>query len=208
MANYFTRHHNDKESSILFDKSNKDLNMIVMDKSVQENSSFCYASSGSINSQSQIARPIKEGMLDLGTKADIESKLMNRHKELNSSERTNKDYAAVPVNDPGQCSLVENLMNEDSRYTNPVVNYREMNTISYAFNPYLPIDLQQVVLDNKMFLPPTRGGNSSRIDAKSGQYGLLPKEFATISPQVDFIAAAANYLPVKQKATPAYAVVN
>jgi hypothetical protein len=204
MANYFTRHHNDLIEDTLFNKSNKDINMIIMDKSVQENNNFCYAPTGLVGSQSELSRPIKEGMLDLGTKADIESKLMNRHVELNSMDRTNKDYANIATQDPSQCNLVENLMNEDSRFTNPIVNYREMNTAEYNFNPYLFVNYQQVVVDNTLFLPPSRGGDSSRYASKVSRYNLKPKEFATLNPLKNFSEESSGYLPIKAKAVPAY----
>ena len=204
MANYFTRHHNDVNEINSFNKLNKDINMIIMDKSVKENNNFCYAPTGVIGSQSELSRPIKEGMLDLGTKADIESKLMNRHVELNSMDRTNKDYANITMSDPSQCNLVENLMNEDSRFTNPIINYREMNTGEYKFNPYLFINHQQVVVDNTLFLPPSRGGESSRYDSKLPRYNLKPKEFANINPLKDFSKESSGYLPRKSTVVPAY----
>ena len=67
-------------------------------------------------------------------------------------------------------NIKENMNNEDTRFTNPIVNYREMNTSEYIFNPYLHINYQQVLVDNKPFLPPTRNGLSSRYDSKKSKF--------------------------------------
>ena len=129
MTYQFTRHHNDMDDTKLFDNSNKNALSLIIDNSVKENQSFCYSSNGFINAQSQVSRPMKEGMLDLGSKADIESKLQNRHKELNSIERNNTDYKNVPINNPDQCKAVENMNNEDINYVcssffpNEIMNY-------------------------------------------------------------------------------------
>jgi hypothetical protein len=187
MANLFTRHHNDSVEINSNYKANKDINSIIMDKSVNDNKYACYSNSSFINAQSQAARPMtSEGVLDLGVKTDIETRLQNRHKELNSMERTNKDYEKYPTKMSETCIAPLNVTNEDSRFTNPIVNYREMNTSEYNFNPYLFIDFQKVVVDNTIFLPPTRNGESSRFDSKKGKYSLKPKEFATIKPVTNY----------------------
>ena len=208
MAYQFTRHHNDLDDTKLFDNSNKNALSLVIDNSVVENQSYCYSSNGFINAQSQMSRPMKEGMLDLGSKADIESKLQNRHKELNSIERNNTDYKNVKVDLPNQCGLKENMNNEDTRFTNPIANYREMNTSQYIFNPYLFINYQQVVVDNTLFLPPTRSGDSSRYDAKKDKYNMTNTEYvksviAKPAPY-DYTELYSGLLPQKTKATPAY----
>ena len=152
MANLFTRHHYDTNEMQLFNKANTNTISYVLNETATENMSACYAPVGFINSQSQISRPMTtENMLDLGTKVDIETKLQNRHKELNSFERTNKDYEKVSINTPSDCNTKENITNEDSRFTNPIVNYREMNTIDYSFTPYLFINLEQPIIDDTTF---------------------------------------------------------
>jgi len=210
MTYQFTRHHNDIDDTKLFDNSNKNALSLIIDNSVKENQSFCYSSNGFINAQSQVSRPMKEGMLDLGSKADIESKLQNRHKELNSIERNNTDYKNVPVNTPDQCKAVENMNNEDTRFTNPIANYREMDTSQYIFNPYLFINYQQVVVDNTLFLPPTRNGDSSRYDSKKDKYKLTNTESVKKiikSPSAyDYTQLYSGLLPQKLQSTPAYMV--
>lgn len=196
MSNLFTRHYYDTDNSKLFDKSNKDINSYTMDETTHESNSVCYGSF--LNAQSQVARPqTKEGMFDLGTKVDIETKLQNRHVELNSMDRNNKDYEKIDVKVPNQCNLKEMMLNEDSRFTNPIVNYREMYTIDYSFTPYLIINPQDPVVNNATFLPPTRNGDSSRLSAKKDKYDLKPKEFATIKPRFDYVKESGGFLPMK-----------
>ena len=210
MAYQFTRHRNDVDDTKLFDNSNKNALSLVIDNSVKENKSFCYSNNGFINAQSQVARPMKEGMLDFELKTDIESKLQNRHKELNSIERNNDDYAKIKVDLPANCSSNENMNNVDTRFTNPIANYREMNTSDYIFNPYLFVNYQQVVVDNALFLPPTRNGDSSRYDSKKDKYNMTNSEYVKNVQEnpvsYDFKELYNGFLPQKMNITPPYLV--
>lgn len=205
MANLFTRHHNDINDTTMFNKSNNNYYSLVSDASVAENLTQCYASVGLPNAKSQIARPmINNGQLDLGKLVDIESKVQNRHKELNSDERNNKDYSSIATDIPQNCVLKENMSSEDSRFTNPIVNYREMNTTEYNYNPYLFVDMQKAVYDNTTFLSPTRSGASSRFDAKKDKYDFKPKQFATAKPESYYTELYKGLMPQKIAPVPAY----
>jgi len=210
MAYQFTRHHNDVDDTKLFDNSNKNALSLVIDNSVVENKSYCYSSNGFINSQSQMSRPMKEGMLDLGSKVDIESKLQNRHKELYSIERNNTDFMNVKVDLPKQCNTAETMNNEDTRFTFPIANYREMDTSEYIFNPYLFINYQQVVVDNTLFLPPTRNGDSSRYDSKKDKFNMTNTEYVKNVKDkptaYDYTELYSGLLPLKSQTKPAYMV--
>ncbi len=149
MSNISTRVRYDQEQLSMFDKANVDSNKILLDKSVKENTSACYANAGGRSALSEMRRPMDGTDLDLGMKADIESRLMNRGYELNNEMgRTNKDYETNNGADPGLCGMKETLNFEDSRYTNPIVDYREMYTADYAFTPYLFINPQDVTVMN------------------------------------------------------------
>jgi hypothetical protein len=202
MSNFFTRNRNDLDQLKLYTQSNNDSSTYILDKSVQENMSSCYATSNQIYAQSQIARPIdSEGFLDLATKVDIESKLRNQHLELNSSARNNKDYEKFTMSNPSMCNTKENMRNEDSRFIAPIVNFREMYTADYSFTPYLYINPQDALVNNALFLPPTRGGASSRFDAKDDKFKLKPKQFADVSAKPIPIE---RLLPTKREVVPAY----
>jgi hypothetical protein len=205
MANLFTRHHNDVNDTIMFNKSNSSYYSIVSDNKVAENTTSCYATVGLPNAKSQISRPMKNnGELDIPTLVDIETKIQNRHKELNSEERNNKDYSRVSISTPTTCTSKETMTSEDTRFTNPIVNYREMNTTEYKYTPYLFVDMQKAVYDNTEFLSPTRNGVSSRFESKREKYDYKPKEFATVKPESYYTELYSGLMPKKMVNTPAY----
>ena len=194
MSNLFTRHHYDINEQNLFNKSNNDTSLYMLNSEVTENTSACYASVGFINGQSQVARPMTtENMMDLGTKTDIETRLQNRHKELNSFERTNKDYEKFKTTIPTECLTSNNITNEDSRFTNP---------IDYSFTPYLFINLQEPIIQDTTFESLNRGGSSSRYESKKQKFTLKPKEFATAP--VNNLDLYNGLLPLNLPVVPAY----
>lgn len=198
MSNLYTRVRYDQDMLSLFDKQNKDANILLLDKTVKENNNACYAPAGSRNAASQIVRPMDGTALNLGQKADIENRVMNRHKELNNDfGRTNRDFQENLGNVPATCQMNENLTNEDSRFTNPVVNYREIYTAPYNFTPYLFVSPQEVVSSNNSHMTPNRYGESSRYSAKTAKYDLKPKQFATLEKPVNFVQLHSGLLPVK-----------
>jgi hypothetical protein len=198
MSNISTRVRYDKEELSMFDKTNVDSNRILLDRSVKENDSACYAVSGARSALSEMKRPMNGSELDLGLKADIESRLMNRNYELNNHQgRTNKDFETNNGVDPGLCGVKETLVFEDSRYTNPVVDYREMYTADYAFTPYLFVSPQEVTVMNDRFMNPNRYGESSRYANKQDKYDIKPKQFASLSKSVDYNDLVKGLLPNK-----------
>jgi hypothetical protein len=198
MSNISTRVRYDKEELSMFDKTNVDSNRILLDRSVKENDSACYAVSGARSALSEMKRPMNGSELDLGLKADIESRLMNRNYELNNHQgRTNKDFETNNGVDPGLCGVKETLVFEDSRYTNPVVDYREMYTADYAFTPYLFVSPQEVTVMNDRFMNPNRYGESSRYVNKQDKYDIKPKQFASLSKSVDYNDLVKGLLPNK-----------
>lgn len=198
MSNISTRVRYDKEELSLFDKANIDSNIILLDKSVKENNSACYAAAGARSALSEMKRPMNGTELDLGLKADIESRLMNRGYELNNDKgRTNKDFETNNGVDPSLCGIKETLNFEDSRYTNPVVDYREKYTADYAFTPYLFVNPQDVTAMNDRFMNPNRYGESSRYATKQDKYDVKPKQFATLSKAVDYNQLVKGLIPSK-----------
>jgi hypothetical protein len=192
----------------MFDKYNTDSNKLLLDKSVKENASACYTNAGGRGAISEMKRPMDGSDLDLGLKADIESRLQNRGYELNNDKgRTNKDFETNNGSDPSLCGMKETLSYENSRFTNPVVNYREMYTVDYAFTPYLFISPQEVTAMNDKFMNPNRYGESSRYINKQDKYQLKPKKFATLTPTVDYNELVKGLVPNRtsnQQATAPY----
>jgi hypothetical protein len=208
MSNLSTRVRYDPAELNLFDKANKDANTILLDKSVKENMTACYANAGSRSAESEMLRPMNGADLDLGLKTDLESRLMNRTYELNDHKgRSNKDYETNNGSVPGLCNVKETLANESSRYTNPVVDYREMYTADYAFTPYLFVSPQVVTAMNDRYMNPNRYGESSRYSAKQSKYDIKPKAFATINKPADYQELVKGLIPSRNTttvATPPY----
>ncbi len=196
MSNLSTRVIYDANELSMFDKSNKDANILIMDESVKENNNACYAPAGSRNAVSQMTRPMVGTKLSFGNKVDIENRITNRGYELNNdSGRTNKDYMTNNGVAPSECNVKETLTNEDSRFTNPVVNYREMYTAPYAFTPYLFVSPQTVTAENERMMNPSRYGESSRYSAKVAKYDLKPKQFSSLNKPVDYQELYSSVLP-------------
>jgi hypothetical protein len=93
------------------------------------------------------------------------------------------------------CGIKETLANEDSRFTSPIENYREMYTASYAFNPYLFVSPQTVTANNDRFMTPNRYGESSRYVAKDSKFKLSPKQYATVDKPLNYQDLVAGLLP-------------
>ncbi len=208
MSNISTRVRYDNNQLTMFDKTNTDSNKLVLDKSVQENLTACYANFGGRSAISEMKRTMEGSELNLGLKADLESRIMNRTYELNNHQgRTNKDYETNNGVDPGLCGMKETLSFENSRFTNPVVNYREMYTADYAFTPYLFVNPQDVMTMNDRFMNPNRYGESARFVNKEDKYDLKPKQFAKLTKQVDYNDLVKGLIPtrtVNQQTPPPY----
>jgi hypothetical protein len=198
MSNISTRVRYDLNQLSMFDKTNTDSNKILLDKSVKENMSACYAAAGGVGAISEMRRPMENGDLNFGLKTDVESRLMNRTYELNDNKgRTNKDYETNNGVEPGMCGIKETMNNENSRFVSPVFNYREMYTADYAFTPYLFVSPQTVTGMNDRFMNPNRYGESSRYVNKEDKYDVKPKQFATLAKPVNYNDLVNGLLPNK-----------
>lgn len=196
MSNISTRVRYDLDQLSMFDKTNTDSNKIVLDRSVKENLTACYANFGGRSAISEMKRTMEGVDLDLGLKTDLESRIMNRNYELNNNKgRTNKDYETNNGADPNLCPMKETMAFEDSRFTNPVVNYREMYTADYAFTPYLFVSPQEVTSMNDRFMNPNRYGESSRYVNKADKYDIKPKQFAKLTKSVDYNDLVKGLIP-------------
>jgi hypothetical protein len=196
MSNLYTRVRYDAEMQPNLAKLATDANVLVMDKSVKESNNSCYASNGAGNSASHLVRPMNGSNLNLGQKVEVENFVMNRNKELNDEKgRTNKDYEKNNGNVPSECNVKETLTNENSRYTNPIVDYREMYTAPYNFVPYMFIDYQKTLASNEKQMMPNRYGESSRYVSKEAKYSFTPKQFATTATKVNYNDLVNGLLP-------------
>ena len=202
MSNLYTRVRYDANMQPTLDKITTDANVFVLDKTVKESTNACYSSTGMGNGPSQITRTMNGIELDLGQKTEVENFVMNRNKELNDEKgRTNKDYEKNNGNVPSECNVKETLTNENSRYTNPIVDYREMYTAPYNFVPYMFIDYQTTLASNVKQMNPNRYGESSRYVSKEAKYSFAPKQFATTATKVNHTDLVTGLLPNKYNPT-------
>lgn len=169
----------DKDVAELHDYSVRNRNDYVMNLISAENANMCYYQGGARNGPSELRRPMnQQGFLDFGAKADLETRLQNRHLPLGSFDRTNQDYKDIETQLPPQCQNVkEHLVLDESRLSHPLQNYREMRTDEYNFVPYLHMNPQDVMVTNTNWHGnEDRNGISSRISLKSNKY-TKPMEY-------------------------------
>ena len=90
--------------------------------------------------------------------ADNESKLSGRYNKLSKANNINNNIPVDQLYNKPNCSK---LYSEDTRFLNPIDNYRSMSLIAYQYTPYLitnPSDMYQDLSEKK--------GISSRILSK------------------------------------------
>jgi len=117
----------------------------------------CLSTLGPNNARNQPS-DTREFFNDLGSIVDAETDITNRRNPLTHSNKygMNQDYLKHKVNNKPIC---ENYMNtEDSRFTNPLINYRGMTTFSYQTHPHLPVNPQCHIQQFSH-----RSGTSSRL---------------------------------------------
>jgi hypothetical protein len=111
--------------------------------SYAENCNQCYAMDGPGNSKSDVSLPRDANDLTYTNLADVENQLSWRRKKVdNCNEPPGKLDDNILRNKP-VCS--NKLIPQDTRFTNPLNDYRGMSLTSYMVNPYLPINLQCMV---------------------------------------------------------------
>lgn len=111
-----------------------------------ENCNQCFSAFGPVGAKCDVSTAKAPMDLKFGDMAAAESALSWRHRALT---RCNED------SDPLDCSEVyhkpvctNKLTSEDTRFTNPLDNYRGMSLTSYMLNPYLPVNPQCNILDS------------------------------------------------------------
>lgn len=136
-----------------------------------ENCNTCYSNNGpkgSIKDSSEVRKTCSEGFGEL---IDLESEIVNRVLPLNecNSKECNRGYLEKKSKLIHQKDCNKKMEIEDTRFTNPITNYREMSLTNYFYNPHLPINPQ-----NHIQRTGDRNGISTRHLAKD-QY-RIPKQ--------------------------------
>jgi hypothetical protein len=114
--------------------------------SYAENCNQCYAMDGPGNSKSDVSLARDGNDLSYTNMADIENQLSWRRKKLNECNDPPGQLDDKVLRNKPVCS--NKLIPQDTRFTNPLDDYRGMSLTSYMVNPYLPINPQCVVQNN------------------------------------------------------------
>lgn len=208
MSNIFTRKSYDPQQQRSSDEYNRNFSRHILNINSFENRNGCVNPHIPSQGKGQVSRPLNsEGFLNFGEQTDIENKLRNQHLELNSQLRTNNDYNNVSKNDIQMCEPLSNSVNEDSRFENPISQFREMSpqVKGLHFSPYLHMNPQNVhATNNDKMSVVGRMGVSTRYDSKNDKYVSSNKDYKQNLKNQDrfdinkFYDAAAGLLPGKK----------
>ena len=208
MSNIFTRRSDDSQQQKSSDEYNRNFNRHIMNINSFENKNGCVNPHIPSQGKGQVSRPLNsEGFLNFGDQTDIENKLRNQHLELNSQLRTNNDYDNVSKIDIQMCEPFSNSVNEDSRFENPISQFREMSpqVRGLHFSPYLHMNPQNVhATNNDKMSVVGRMGVSTRYESKNDKYVSSNKDYKQNLKNQDrfdiknFYDAAAGLLPSKK----------
>ena len=114
--------------------------------SYAENCNQCYSSDGPINAKSDVSLPRDSNDLSYTNLADIENNLSWRRKKLSDCNDPLDNLDDKILRNKPVCN--NKLISQDTRFTNPIDDYRGMSLTSYMVNPYLPVNPQCVIQNN------------------------------------------------------------
>ena len=122
-----------------------------------ENDNQCYSYNGPIGSKCEVSTIKKLNETCFGNMADVESDLSWRNNKLDKCN--DKIFNKFPVIDKPICS--SNLTPQDTRFTNPIDNYRGMSLTNYMLTPYLYLNPQCYIQNNGDLI-----GSNTRLETK------------------------------------------
>lgn len=122
-----------------------------------EHECACYSSNGIVGAKSDVSLVKEHIELQNDKLLDIENKLSWRKHPL-----TNDNINVNPLNDNlliHKKTCTNKLSPQDTRFTHPLDNYRCMDVIDYGFTPYLHVNPQCLIHEDRI-------GLMSRLHAK------------------------------------------
>lgn len=123
-------------------------------KAYNENCSKCFSYDGPKNAKSDVYT-VGEAQCDTewGSMTEIESYIMNRVNKLVDDNELGKNdsYLKFQVN-PIKQTCSDTLISEDTRFTNPLEAYRSMDTTSYHYTPFLFVNSQCELQEDRIGL--------------------------------------------------------
>jgi len=120
------------------------------------NCNTCYPYNGPIGSKEEVSSTNQKCKTNLGDRAKIESELSNRNIPLQHCNNQNDSYKQNAVVHKPMCD--NTLLSEDTRFSNPLDDYRGMSLTGFHFNPFVHANPQCHIQNNKL-----RSGSSSRL---------------------------------------------
>jgi len=133
--------------------------------SYAENCEQCFSADGPINAKSDVSLSRDSNDLSYTNLADVENKLSWRRSKLTECNNALDNLDDKVLRNKPVCT--NKLISQDTRFTNPIDDYRGMSLTSYMLNPYLPINPQCVIQNND-----DKYGMNSRLYVKDNyDYG-------------------------------------
>ena len=174
-----------------------------------ENCDQCFSLDGPVGSKSDVSLVRKNEDLSFTNMADVESALSWRRQKLTDCNTALDDLGADKLVHKKTCT--SKLVAEDTRFTNPLDNYRAMSLTSYMVSPYLPVNPQCNIQPNDDKL-----GLNSRLFVKDtykqspynswDNGGALPKDTPNnpqdVTPGGSSLPAGSQLYPVTIYTTP------
>jgi len=122
-----------------------------------ENQNQCYSYNGPIGSKSDVSLVKDLNESCFGSMADVESDLTWRNNRLDKCN--DKKFNNFPVIDKPICT--SNLTPQDTRFTNPIDNYRGMSLTTHMLSPYLFTNPQCYIQEVRNLV-----GSNTRLETK------------------------------------------
>lgn len=117
-----------------------------------ENTTKCLSYDGPRNAKSDVSLATHDTPNQWPAMTDVESHLTNRVNKLidYNAYGKNDSYKKLQVTNNVNCS--DNISFEDSRFTNPIEAYRCMDLTSYHYSPFLHVNPQCEIQDDRIGL--------------------------------------------------------
>lgn len=112
----------------------------------------CLAYDGPRNSRSDVSIASNNTDNQWSTMAEVESQLTNRVNKLIdfNGYGKNDNYKNIAIQNKSSCK--SKLITEDTRFTNPIEAYRGMDLTTYHYSPFLFVNSQCEILDERIGL--------------------------------------------------------
>lgn len=127
----------------------------------------CLSYDGPRNAKSQNSLPHSNSSNQWTGMTEVESYLTNRVNKLTDYNNygKNDNYKNIKTENKSLCNSV--LAAEESRFTNPIEAYRCMDTTSYKYSPFLYVDPQCEIQDDRI-------GLNSRLKVRDTHVTIKP----------------------------------